>query len=248
MTHTHRLALSIAALALFVATPAEATPPTVEVIVEGQQQPTPEPEREPEPFFPEDDGRAVGSELAWGTGFRLGELSFGFDDDDEIEGLNGTRLAVPGRVNVGGIALGLGYRPLPWLRLPEIRIRLGGGDAQMPWSPVAGSPGLEARADRVLVGAVDLVVGVQAPFEKVSPFLRGYVTAGFASVRAEVRHPELGALGAERSARGWVGAGLEAGFTVHFNEALGLTFAYRHGLYGPETSGAFVGLAILGDD
>lgn len=247
MTHTHRLALLVATLAPFAATPtAEATPPTVEVIVNGQEQQPPEPEREP--FFPEDDGRAIGSELAWGTGFRLGELSFGFDDDDEIAGLNGTRLAVPDRANVGGLALGLGYRPLPWLRLPEIRIRLGGGDAQTEWSPVAGSPGLEARADRVLVGAVDLVIGVQVPFEKVSPFLRGYATAGFASVRAEVRHPELGALGAERAVDGWVGAGVEAGFTVHFQEHLGLTIAYRHGLFGPETSGAFLGLAILGDD
>lgn len=247
MTHTHRLALLLAALAPLVATgTARATPPTVEVIVGGQEQQQPEPEREP--FFPRDDGRAIGGYVAWGTGFRLGQESFGFDDDQEIAGLNGTRLPVPDRVNIGGLAFGFGYRPLPWLRMPELRFRLGGGDAQMPWSPLAGSPGLEARADRVLVGAVDLVIGVQVPFEKVSPFLRGYASAGFASVRAEVRHPELGALGAERAVDGWVGAGVEAGFTVHFHEALGLTIAYRHGLYGPETSGAFIGLAILGDD
>lgn len=242
-----RTALSLLAtmLALPLAT-AHATPPTVEVIIDGQQEPQGPP---PEPFFDEDDdGRAVGGWLAFGNGFRLGQESFTFDDDAEIAGLNGTRLQVPDRVNVGGLGFGMGYRPLPWLRLPEVRLRLGGGNAQTAWAPMAGSPGLEARSDRVLVGAVDLVIGVEVPLRKVTPFLRGYASAGFASVRAEVRHPELGALGAERSVDGWVGAGIEAGFTVMFDEHLGMTVAYRHGFYGPETSGAFIGLAILGDD
>lgn len=245
----HSFAIALLAATLGSVATARATPPTVEVIIEGQQRPPdPLPEPEPEPFLPEEDGRAVGSYLAWGTGFRLDRLAFGFDDGAEIAGLNGARLAVPGRVNTGGFALGLGYRPLPWLRLPEIRFRLGGGDAQTDWAPALGSPDLEVRADRVLIGAVDLVVGVQVPFERVTPFLRGYASAGFATVRAEVRHPELGALGAERARDGWVGAGFEAGFVVHFHEALGLTVAYRQGLFGPETSGAFIGLAILGDD
>ncbi len=234
---------------LLVPVTASADSPTIEVIIDGQQQqqpPPPEPPREP--FFGDDDGRAVGGYMAYGNGFRLSQLRFEFDDDSEIAGLNGTQLVVPDRVNVGGFGFGLGYRPLPWLRLPEVRFRLGGGDAQSEWAPMVGSPGMEARADRVLVGSVDLVIGVEVPLRKVTPFLRGYASAGFASVRAEVRHPELGSLGAERVVDGWVGAGVEAGFNVMFHDHLGLTIAYRHGLYGPETSGAFIGLAILGDD
>lgn len=240
------LVLTLLTLALVPAL-ASAQAPAVEVIIDGQQQlPPPEPEREP--FFGDDDGRAVGGYMAFGNGFRLSQESFEFNDDSEIAGLNGTQLHVPDRVNVGGFGFGLGYRPLPWLRLPEIRFRLGGGDAQSEWAPMVGSPGLEARADRVLVGAVDIVIGVEVPLRKVTPFLRGYASAGFASVRAEVRHPELGALGAERVVDGWIGAGIEAGFNIMFHEHLGLTVAYRHGLYGPETSGAFIGLAVLGAD
>lgn len=230
-----------------LAAQAQASPPAVEIIVEGQQQPPPQPEPE-EPFFPRDDGRAVGGWLAWGSGFRLGQESLGFGEDVEIAGLNGAELQVPERVNAGGLAFGLGYRPLPWLRLPEVRFRLGGGDAQTEWTSQAGTPGLEVRADRVWIGAVDLVIGFEVPFERVTPFLRGYASAGFASVRADVRHPEIGALGTERATDGWVGAGFEAGFIVNIHEVFGLTFAYRHGLYGPETSGAFIGLSIVGDD
>lgn len=240
------LALLVTALAPFAAANAHATPPAVEVIIDRQEQQRPPPAREP--FFEDDDGRPVGRYMVYGNGFRLGELTFDFGDRSEIAGLNGTRLHVPDRVNVGGFGFGVGYRPLPWLRLPEIRFRLGGGDAQSAWAPMAGSPGLEARANSVIVGAVELVAGFEVPLRKVTPFLRGYASAGFARVRADVRHPDLGALGSERVMDGWLGAGVEAGFTVMFHERLGLTMAYRHGLYGPETSGAFLSLSVLGDD
>lgn len=242
--------LTIALLTLVLAPALASAQPTVEVIIDGQppQQQQPPPPEPREPFLEDDDGRAVGGYMVYGNGFRLSQLSFRFDEGSEIAGVNGMDLQVPDRVNVGGFGFGFGYRPLPWLRLPEIRFRLGGGDAQTEWAPMAGSAGLEARADRVLVGSVDLVIGFELPLRKVTPFLRGYATAGFASVRADVRHAELGALGSERAVDGWVGAGVEAGFNIMFHEHLGLTVAYRHGLYGPETSGAFIGLAILGDD
>ncbi len=238
-------------LTTLVALPALAQPQVETLDPQGPaiaQRPALDPYQPPHRPPPEgdegDDGASVASYTVWGSGFRLGALRFRFDDA-VVSGVNGSPLQVPDRANLGGLSFGGGYRPTSWLRLPEVRLRFGGGGASGSWAPMGA--GLEARSTRFFVGAIDLVAGFEHALGRVTPFLRGYFTAGFATVRAEIRHADLGALGTERVRRGWLGAGVEAGFIVRVGDVAGIHVAYRGGLWGPEDHSVSVGVALVGD-
>ncbi|MEM9074120.1 MAG: hypothetical protein AAGE52_36850, partial [Myxococcota bacterium] len=191
--------------------------------------------------------RVVGSFGTWGAGVRPRTLDLTMNNP-EVHLLADTRLpqgALERRSNVGGAFFGIGYRPLRWLRVPEVRVFLGGGDLDTRWRSVDND--LEVSARRLLSVRLEAVAGVEYDLGPITPFLRTWGAVDFLPARVRVRHADLGRLGSERarSVRGEVG--LEAGANIMLSDESGIMLAYRYGLHGPLRHGALVALAIRGD-
>lgn len=256
MPRTSLFAFALLALpALAHASP----PPIVEDL--DPQQPDPQAQvvvedlsrapHQPHPALDPSRGRMVGTFGFFGSGFdphaRRWSLS-----DAEIAALDGAAIPdamLADHARYGGFAWGSGFRPLPWLRLPELRVAFGGGDHATRWTPI-GEQGLEGAITRSFLLRLELLAGVEVDLGPVTPFARVYGGVGMHSAKLKVRDTTLGALGSERIVAFAGDVGVELGFNVFFtdddDERVGLMVAYRHGLVGAEGHGAFVGLAILG--
>lgn len=211
-----------------------------EVIVEDLRAPPGEDWGPP----PEPHARWVGTFGLFATGAGLGDgrLTFG---RTEVERLNGVALEQGDlRGGVAGLTFGFGYRPLPWLRLPELRASVGAGPATGRWS--AGPDELSKHAARMMSARLEVLAGVEHDFERVTPFARVYAGLGLTTVRVEVASEALGRIGYERARRAAPDLGVEAGLTWNFSDHLGCTFAYRYTLLGDATHGAILALAIRG--
>lgn len=226
----------------------QTTDPEVVVVVDPQQQQQ-EPEGLPVPQDDDDEVRAVATIGFWGSGMRPRELSFKLDQP-EIQALHGVRIpadAIPTRSNSGGIAFGVGMRPVPWLRIPEIRFAFGAGGMDAIWTTTPEQPELEVAFRRLWQLRIEAVAGVEYDFKRITPFLRGWAALAIYGGRVNVRHNDLGQLGSERlgDVRGELG--IEAGMNVRLGGPVGLMLAYRRGLVGATGHGAMIGFSILGD-
>lgn len=249
------------ALALPSLAHASPPPPTVEDLSVSDPQPDPQQPvvvedlsrapHQPHPALDPSRGRMVGTFGFFGSGFdphaRRWSLS-----DSEIGALDGAAIPdamLADHARYGGFTFGSGFRPLPWLRLPELRVAFGGGDHATRWTPI-GEQGLEGAITRSFLLRLELLAGVEVDLGPITPFARVYGGVGMHSAKLKVRDTALGALGSERIVAFAGDVGIELGFDVFFTEdqgeRVGLRFAYRRGLVGAEGHGAFVGLAIQG--
>lgn len=249
------------ALALPSLAHASPPPPTVEDLSVSDPQPDPQQPvvvedlsrapHQPHPALDPSRGRMVGTFGFFGSGFdphaRRWSLS-----DSEIGALDGAAIPdamLADHARYGGFTFGSGFRPLPWLRLPELRVAFGGGDHATRWTSI-GEQGLEGAITRSFLLRLELLAGVEVDLGPITPFARVYGGVGMHSAKLKVRDTTLGALGSERIVAFAGDVGVELGFDVFFtdhdDERVGLMVAYRRGLVGAEGHGAFVGLAILG--
>ncbi len=257
MPRTSLFAFTLLALPSF----AHASPPPPVVEDLDPQRPDPQAQvvvedlsrapNQPHPALDPSRGRMVGTFGFFGSGFdpraRRWRLS-----DSEIGALDGAPIPdamLADRARYGGFTFGSGFRPLSWLRLPELRIAFGGGDHATRWTPI-GEQGLEGAITRSFLLRLELLAGVEVDLGPITPFARVYGGVGMHSAKLKVRDTALGALGSERIVAFAGDVGIELGFDVFFTEdqgeRVGLRFAYRRGLVGAEGHGAFVGLAIQG--
>lgn len=196
-------------------------------------------------------GRMVGTFGFFGAGFapRARAWRLGGTEIGALEGANVPRELLAGHVRYGGVTWGSGFRPLSWLRLPEFRFSLGGGDHETRWTPL-GDGGLEGAVTRSFLLRLELVAGVEVDLGQVTPFARLYGGVGAHWASLKVRDATLGALGRERLVAFAGDVGAELGFDLYFtgdaDERVGLRVAYRRGFVGAEEHGVLVGLAILG--
>jgi len=196
---------------------------------------------------------AVATVALWGGSFDLRTPSFGLDTP-EIEALTGSRIAEQGLTRlarIGGLTFGGGYKPLPWLRIPEIRLSFGVGNARGSWVPSTVDPEIEVRASRASIFRIEILGGFEYDLGPVTPFVRGFAAAGAVIVAADVRESRLGRLGTERVGAGFGALGTEVGVEVRFRHEqsdLGIQLGYRRTLVGgPSEHALMVGLAIRGD-
>ncbi|HJK95332.1 MAG TPA: hypothetical protein RMH85_03705 [Polyangiaceae bacterium LLY-WYZ-15_(1-7)] len=249
----HRTTRSLAALAFALAALA-AAPARADVVVEDLQTPPGVDQWERAPQGPPPPrSRAIATLAFYGSGVRPRALNLRLVDPEValVDGLALPPGAFADRANQGGFTYGAGYRPLPWLRLPEIRLSFGGGKVDGSWTALQSDEPLEARVDRHFAIRLEALAGVEHDFGPITPFLRGYAAIAVHTGRAAVRHGRLGDLGHERllGARGELG--LEMGVNVMFGDEddgrPGLMLAYRRGLVGSLEHGVIIGLAIQGD-
>jgi hypothetical protein len=257
MPRTSLFAFALLALPSFAH--ASPPPPTVEDL--DPQRPDPPAQvvvedlsrapNQPHPALDPSRGRMVGTFGFFGSGFDPRARRWGLGDS-EIGALDGAPIPdamLADRARYGGVAFGSGFRPLSWLRLPELRVAFGGGDHPTRWTPI-GEQGLEGAITRSFLLRLELLAGVEVDLGPITPFARVYGGVGMHSAKLKVRDAALGALGSERVVAFAGDVGVELGFDVFFTEdqgeRVGLRFAYRRGLVGAEGHGAFVGLAIQG--
>ena len=178
-------------------------------------------------------------------GVNLGNLDLDFSSP-EVQALRGLRVdsgANPelGEVIMGGFSFGFGMRAADYLRGPDLRLQLGGGEIDGPWRSIDGAPaGMEVAVQSVFFLRAELALGLQIPIGPVTPYLVGIGSVGVAFVDVGVRDERLGGLGTETIASGLFGAGLEAGVDVEVEEGLEVGFAIRGNIVGaPSLGGAF---------
>lgn len=195
-------------------------------------------------------GRMVGTFGFFGSGFDPRARSWRLNGA-EIAAADGATISnelLARHARYGGVSWGSGFRPLSWLRLPELRIAFGGGDHPTRWAPL-GDQGLESAVTRSFLLRLELLAGVEVDLGPITPFARIYGGVGMHSAKLRVRDATLGELGSERIVSFAGDVGVELGLNVFFDEdeeRVGLMFAYRRGFHGAEGHGAFIGLAILG--
>lgn len=177
----------------------------------------------------------------------LSELELGFDDSLEISALAGRTLPATGLTSwSGGGMFSSGARHHGVLRMPELRLGIGGGDLDARWlSPANGeADGLEVRATGFLYLRAELALGIELPLGAVVPFAlaRAGYTGWFIDV--EVRDAALGNLGTELVADGAWDLGVEVGVAIEVDEHVDLTAAWRRSFTGPAGDGLVVGVTV----
>jgi hypothetical protein len=177
------------------------------------------------------------------------ELAFG---NPEIAALHGLRLdrewagnASLRGVTVGGVALAFGIRPHPFVRGPELRVSVSGGEIDGAWT--AGGPqGFELSLRSLTAVRFETAFGLQLPLGPVVPYAMVRGSVGAAWIDVQVRDARLGVLGTETVEVGLHELGLETGLAVRTGDGFELGFALRASFLGTESLGAAFGFGFQG--
>lgn len=145
----------------------------------------------------------------------------------------------------GGLTLGGGYRPTPWLRLPDLRVSAGYADFDGEAVTLEGGP-------QALVGAIHDVWNVRLQIgggldlrvDIVRLYALAHFSVGgyFASV--DVGGSTIGALGRDTFSALSLEAGWTVGMEIEITPELAYTIGYRHTHTGVEQNTVFFGLDV----
>ncbi len=166
--------------------------------------------------------------------------------DPEIDAVQSARLSpILGRRAVGGGTLSVGAELGEYVRLPELRLTVGGGVLDSGWSPLEDAgDGLRGRASSVFTVKGELVAGVHAQLGPIRPF--AVLRAGYAGYffEVDIAHPTLGVLGSETIAEGRWEVGVDTGFGLQMLDGVRGTLAYRNTFVGADAHGVSLGLEL----
>lgn len=190
-----------------------------------------------------------------GLGMWMEQMNLGSEgltlSDPEVEALTGVHLDAGWAGNsalaqalVGGVSINVGMRAHEYIRGPELRIMVGGGDIGGDWVQAPGSE-LELSIQSVALVRLEAALGVQVPLGPVVPYVLGRAAAGGAIIDVGVRHPTLGGLGTEHVDTGVLELGMEAGIGFRLAPGFELGVAFRATFLGAESLG---GMLTLGFD
>ncbi len=229
-------------------------PPEPEVIVVEAIHDPPPPHPHPHGLPPEEKHEEAIAWMHWGIfveEISLGSLGLAFDAP-EVNALDGAQvpLAEPwGSPIVGGFRFGSGARPLPWLRIPEISLSIGGGSPDGAWVGMAdGAPDFQARLTSMLLLRAELAGGVELDLGPIRPFALGRVGVAGYFVDAEVRHADLGELGTETLSTAAFETGFDVGVAIRLVDGLHVTAQWRETFGDARWRGGMIGLTGgLGD-
>ena len=217
--------------------PAAPPPPPPRAIV------TPAAEEEPE-----EELQGWVASGGWAEGMELSSLDFDLSSP-EVSALAGTRIGPGqglGNSTVGGVMLGFGMRAEGILRMPELRVLIGGGDTGGSWTRVDGSS-LEVQTRGIFVIQLEAAAGLQVELGPVVPYVLGRASIGGAFLDVNVRDDRLGELGTEHPDALLLQAGIEAGVEVRAGDGLAISGAFRGSFAGTPSYGGVVTLGFVGE-
>jgi hypothetical protein len=218
-------------------------PVTVEATVTSYDVPaTPAPApaapSEPGPSFFEHSRERTLGYVGWELAFdvvSLGALRFtqaGPERAGEMAREAGVR--PPGETVLAGATLLVGVRPVPWLRLPELRLSFGGGDYERrlaTWSD--GTRQGDASLESLFFLRAEVAAGVELPMGDVAIYALGHVAIAGYFLDARLTHA-TGDLGTAQLAEDAWELGWTAGIAGHLGGGVYLSAAYRHVHTGAE--------------
>jgi hypothetical protein len=138
---------------------------------------------------------------------------------------------------LGGFQLAFGARPAPFLRFPELRFAIYGGDVEPGSSPAAQRGDVTATVGSLLVVRADLGFGLEA---HAGPFgFYATARAGIAGYFADaaLTHATLGDFGRATLAEDALELGWELAASVELDEGLSLQLSAEGMHLGAETMG-----------
>jgi len=244
--------------------PVSAPAPVVVVRPEGDARVAPMPPAPPLVAAPTPPPAPVAEEEPEVVGYSsLGFFIDGMDlsgldltiRDPEVQALGGLRLDsrfagvdALGETVVGGATLAIGMRAVEFLRGPEIRLSVGGGEIDGPWGPaIGGPPGIELRLTSFGFLRAELAIGVQLPLGPVTPYVQAIGSVGVAFIDVDIQDERLGRLGGETIESELFGAGLEAGVDVEIEDGISLGFAFRGNFVGAPSLGGLFRFGFTGE-
>lgn len=146
---------------------------------------------------------------------------------------------------VGGLTLGLGYRPVPWLRLPDARFSFGYGDfSGSTLALVGGAQSLTAAIHDCWMVRAQVGAGVDLDLDPVRLYALAHVSVAGYFVGADVAGSSIGGLGSDTFSTVSLEAGWTAGMEIELDPDIAYTFGYRHVHTGVEQNTFFFGVNV----
>jgi hypothetical protein len=190
-------------------------------------------------------------ELGWVTALvaidsiDLGTLELMFEDS-EVAALDGQALgnldSLAGAWRIsGGISSSAELNE--WLRIPELRLSIGGGQLDGALTPMADGA-INVQAQSFISLHAEIAGGIYHRIGPLVPFFLGRIGYAGYFVDVAVDSPSLGSLGSETVADGAFEAGIETGIGIEFEEHIRATVAYRGTFTGAASHGVVLGIGI----
>lgn len=220
-----------------------ATPGPIELLQAPQPVETPEERRE--------DVHPFVGYSAWVEQMRLDQVHLTLSTP-EIAAVRGLELrqgwagaaALRDQV-VGGGSLAIGMRAYQYIRGPELRLMVGGGETNGPWA-ATDIEGIDVNVRSIVMFRAELAAGVQLPLGPVVPYVLGRAAVMAASLDVGVREARLGELGVENVGFESFELGMEAGLGFRVLPGIEIGLAFRASFLGTETMGGMLTLGIDG--
>lgn len=145
----------------------------------------------------------------------------------------------------GGLTLGFGYRPVPWLRLPDVSFAFGYGDFEgTSVDLVGGDQPLVGNLHDCWMVRLQLGGGFDVDLDPVRFFVLGHVGVGGYFAQVDVSGSSIGGLGSDTFSALSLEAGWTAGMEIELDPDLAYTFGYRHVHTGVEQNTFFFGVNV----
>jgi hypothetical protein len=145
----------------------------------------------------------------------------------------------------GGFSLGVGYRPLPWLRLPEISLAFGYGNFESAGvSIVGGGQALTGTMHDCFLLRAQIAGGFDLDLDPVRLYALGHFSVGGYFANIDVGGSSIGGLGTDTYSALSLEAGWTLGMEIAIDRDVAYTLGYRHVHTGVETNTVFFGLNV----
>ena len=146
---------------------------------------------------------------------------------------------------IGGLTIGGGYRPVPWLRLPDVSVSFGYGDLSgTSVGVVGGGQSLTGSVHDVWMVRAQIGGGFDVDLDPIRFFLLGHVGLGGYFAQVDVGGSSIGGLGSDTYSALSLEAGWTAGMEIELDRDISYTFGYRHIHTGVEQNSFFFGLNV----
>jgi hypothetical protein len=145
----------------------------------------------------------------------------------------------------GGLSVGVGYRPVPWLRLPELTFAFGYGDFEgTPVDIVGGGQSLTGALHECWMLRAQVAGGVDIDIDPVRLYVLAHVGIGGYFAQVDVAGSSIGGLGSDTYSATSFEAGWTAGMEIELEHDIAYTLGYRHVHTGVEQNTFFFGVNI----